>query len=100
LPQKMLLSGCLMSLSSKCSLSRIRHMSSPGWLDCGVCCAFFAAQGSGITSDFRSLKGKRIGYVGEFGKIQIDELTKYYGQSISIPSLFMYSYWAVSFLLV
>lgn len=34
---------------------------------------------SGITTDFRSLKGKRIGYVGEFGKIQIDELTKYYG---------------------
>lgn len=24
---------------------------------------------SGITSDFRSLKGKRIGYVGEFGKV-------------------------------
>ncbi|EEP79810.1 pyrimidine precursor biosynthesis enzyme THI5 [Uncinocarpus reesii 1704] len=36
---------------------------------------------SGITTDFRSLKGKRIGYVGEFGKIQIDELTKYYGMS-------------------
>ncbi|KAN0080734.1 NMT1/THI5 like domain containing protein [Elaphomyces granulatus] len=36
---------------------------------------------SGITSDFRSLKGKRIGYVGEFGKIQIDELTKYYGMT-------------------
>ncbi|KAI9933100.1 glycylpeptide N-tetradecanoyltransferase [Aspergillus wentii] len=36
---------------------------------------------SGITEDFRSLKGKRIGYVGEFGKIQIDELTKYYGMS-------------------
>ncbi|KAF2756782.1 thiamine biosynthesis protein [Pseudovirgaria hyperparasitica] len=34
---------------------------------------------SGVTTDFRSLKGKRIGYVGEFGKIQIDELTKYYG---------------------
>ncbi|EPE25789.1 Periplasmic binding protein-like II [Glarea lozoyensis ATCC 20868] len=34
---------------------------------------------SGITTDFRSLKGKKIGYVGEFGKIQIDELTKYYG---------------------
>jgi len=34
---------------------------------------------SGITTDFKSLKGKRIGYVGEFGKIQIDELTKYYG---------------------
>ncbi|PGH16348.1 hypothetical protein AJ79_01890 [Helicocarpus griseus UAMH5409] len=38
---------------------------------------------SGITSDFRSLKGKKIGYVGEFGKIQIDELTKYYGMSTS-----------------
>ncbi|OAA52975.1 pyrimidine biosynthase [Cordyceps fumosorosea ARSEF 2679] len=34
---------------------------------------------SGITADFRSLKGKRIGYVGEFGKIQIDELTSHYG---------------------
>ncbi|EFP84431.2 protein NMT1 [Puccinia graminis f. sp. tritici CRL 75-36-700-3] len=38
-------------------------------------------EGSGITSDFKSLKGKRIGYVGEFGKIQIDELTKYYGMT-------------------
>ncbi|EGD96152.1 thiamine biosynthesis protein Nmt1 [Trichophyton tonsurans CBS 112818] len=36
---------------------------------------------SGITTDFRSPKGKRIGYVGEFGKIQIDELTKYYGMT-------------------
>ncbi|KAL8281534.1 hypothetical protein RQP46_006218 [Phenoliferia psychrophenolica] len=36
-------------------------------------------EGSGVTSDFQSLRGKRIGYVGEFGKIQIDELTKYYG---------------------
>lgn len=36
---------------------------------------------SGITTDFRTLKGKRIGYVGEFGKIQIDELTKYYGMT-------------------
>lgn len=34
---------------------------------------------SGITTDFQSLRGKRIGYVGEFGKIQLDELTKYYG---------------------
>ncbi|KAK9327176.1 NMT1/THI5 like-domain-containing protein [Lipomyces starkeyi] len=34
---------------------------------------------SGITTDFRSLKGKKIGYVGEFGKIQIDELTSHYG---------------------
>ncbi|CAX40408.1 pyrimidine precursor biosynthesis enzyme, putative [Candida dubliniensis CD36] len=38
-------------------------------------------EGSGITSDFRSLKGKRIGYVGEFGKIQVDELTKHYGMT-------------------
>lgn len=26
-------------------------------------------QGSGVTSDFKSLKDKRIGYVGEFGKV-------------------------------
>ncbi|KAK8221619.1 NMT1/THI5 like-domain-containing protein [Phyllosticta capitalensis] len=38
---------------------------------------------SGITTDFRTLKGKRIGYVGEFGKIQIDELTAHYGMSPS-----------------
>ncbi|CAI5756247.1 unnamed protein product [Candida verbasci] len=38
-------------------------------------------EGSGISTDFQSLKGKRIGYVGEFGKIQIDELTKYYNMS-------------------
>jgi pyrimidine precursor biosynthesis enzyme len=36
---------------------------------------------SGITSDFTTLKGKRIGYVGEFGKIQLDELTAHYGMS-------------------
>ncbi|PWN53465.1 putative thiamine biosynthesis protein [Violaceomyces palustris] len=36
-------------------------------------------EGSGISTDFRSLKGKRIGYVGEFGKIQIDELTAHFG---------------------
>lgn len=36
---------------------------------------------SGITTDFKSLKGKRIGYVGEFGKIQIDELTRHYGMT-------------------
>ncbi|KAN0061947.1 Glycylpeptide N-tetradecanoyltransferase [Thecaphora frezii] len=36
-------------------------------------------EGSGITADFTSLKGKRIGYVGEFGKIQIDELTRHFG---------------------
>ncbi|ODV81110.1 pyrimidine precursor biosynthesis enzyme [Suhomyces tanzawaensis NRRL Y-17324] len=38
-------------------------------------------KGNGVTEDFRSLKGKRIGYVGEFGKIQVDELTKYYGMT-------------------
>lgn len=38
-------------------------------------------EGSGITSDFTSMKGKKIGYVGEFGKIQIDELTRHYGMS-------------------
>lgn len=27
---------------------------------------------SGITTDFRSLKGKKIGYVGEFGKVCIE----------------------------
>jgi len=26
---------------------------------------------SGITTDFRSLRGKKIGYVGEFGKVRI-----------------------------
>ncbi|KAF3006601.1 glycylpeptide N-tetradecanoyltransferase [Curvularia kusanoi] len=36
---------------------------------------------SGISADFNSLKGKRIGYVGEFGKIQLDELTAHYGMS-------------------
>ncbi|KAK0889978.1 Glycylpeptide N-tetradecanoyltransferase [Friedmanniomyces endolithicus] len=36
---------------------------------------------SGITIDFRTLKGKKIGYVGEFGKIQIDELTSHYGMA-------------------
>jgi pyrimidine precursor biosynthesis enzyme len=36
---------------------------------------------SGITTDFKSLRGKRIGYVGEFGKIQLDELTRYYGMT-------------------
>lgn len=32
-----------------------------------------------ITADLRSIKGKRIGYVGEFGKIQIDELMSRHG---------------------
>jgi len=36
---------------------------------------------SGISPDFHTLKGKRIGYVGEFGKIQIDELTSHYGMT-------------------
>lgn len=36
---------------------------------------------SGITADFRTLRGKHIGYVGEFGKIQIDELTSHYGMT-------------------
>ncbi|PWN17844.1 NMT1-domain-containing protein [Microstroma glucosiphilum] len=40
-------------------------------------------EGSGITTDFRSLKGKKIGYVGEFGKIQIDELTAHFGMAPS-----------------
>ncbi|KAL1925369.1 uncharacterized protein VTP21DRAFT_252 [Calcarisporiella thermophila] len=34
---------------------------------------------SGITEDFQTLRGKRIGYVGEFGKIILDELTQHYG---------------------
>lgn len=38
-------------------------------------------EGSGITTDFQSLRGKRIGYVGEFGKVQIDELTAHYGMT-------------------
>lgn len=38
-------------------------------------------KGRGITSDFQSLKGKRIGYVGQFGKIQLDELTSHYGMT-------------------
>lgn len=38
-------------------------------------------ESSGITTDFQTLKGKRIGYVGEFGKIQIDELTSHYGMT-------------------
>ncbi|KAJ3077211.1 glycylpeptide N-tetradecanoyltransferase [Podochytrium sp. JEL0797] len=34
-----------------------------------------------ITEDFASLKGRRIGYVGEFGKIIIDNLTQRYGMT-------------------
>lgn len=33
-------------------------------------------QGSGVTSDFKSLKGKRIGYVGEFGKVRRRSMAK------------------------
>lgn len=40
-------------------------------------------EGNGISENFISLKGKKIGYVGEFGKIQIDELTKHYGMKPS-----------------
>ncbi|PWN24609.1 NMT1-domain-containing protein [Jaminaea rosea] len=40
-------------------------------------------EGSGITTDFRSIKGKTIGYVGEFGKIQLDELTAHFGMQPS-----------------
>uniref|UniRef100_A0A183CFL4 Thiamine pyrimidine synthase n=1 Tax=Globodera pallida TaxID=36090 RepID=A0A183CFL4_GLOPA len=36
-------------------------------------------KGSGINADFTSLRGKRIGYVGEFGKIQVDELCGQFG---------------------
>ncbi|KAJ4338034.1 Glycylpeptide N-tetradecanoyltransferase [Ascochyta clinopodiicola] len=38
---------------------------------------------SGITPDFTTLRGKKIGYVGEFGKIQLDELTAHYGMAPS-----------------
>ncbi|ODV82969.1 hypothetical protein CANARDRAFT_10064 [[Candida] arabinofermentans NRRL YB-2248] len=34
-----------------------------------------------VDGDFTSLKGKKIGYVGEFGKIQIDELCGHYGMT-------------------
>ncbi|BGP03894.1 Glycylpeptide N-tetradecanoyltransferase [Rhodotorula toruloides] len=36
-------------------------------------------KGNGITNDFRSLKGKRIGYVGYFGAVQVRELAEKYG---------------------
>ncbi|GAA6006623.1 hypothetical protein JCM11491_003121 [Sporobolomyces phaffii] len=32
-----------------------------------------------VTGDFDSLRGKRIGYVGHFGKIQVDELFNFHG---------------------
>lgn len=41
---------------------------------------------SGITTDFRTLNGKRIGYVGEFGKIQIDELKMVCPHRTTLPS--------------
>ncbi|GAA5872972.1 hypothetical protein JCM1840_007286 [Sporobolomyces johnsonii] len=34
--------------------------------------------GNVVTSDFDSLRGKRVGYVGHFGKIQIDELFQHH----------------------
>lgn len=37
-----------------------------------------------MATDFASIcRGKRIGYVGEFGKIQIDELCHHYGMDPS-----------------
>ncbi|KAF9915873.1 glycylpeptide N-tetradecanoyltransferase [Lobosporangium transversale] len=41
----------------------------------------YLASQSGITTDFQTLRGKKIGYVGEFGKIQLDELTRHYGMT-------------------
>jgi len=35
-------------------------------------------QEDAVNSDFASLRGKRIGYVGHFGKIQIDELFQWH----------------------
>jgi pyrimidine precursor biosynthesis enzyme len=34
-----------------------------------------------ITSDVSSIKGKRIGYVGQFGKVIVDELMQHYGMT-------------------
>ncbi|KAF9189055.1 glycylpeptide N-tetradecanoyltransferase [Haplosporangium sp. Z 767] len=36
---------------------------------------------SGITTDFENLRGKRVGYAGEFGMIPLDELTRHYGMT-------------------
>ncbi|GAA6059688.1 hypothetical protein JCM10212_000075 [Sporobolomyces blumeae] len=36
-------------------------------------------KGGGVTSDFASLRGKRLGYVGHFGKVQIDGLFHEFG---------------------
>ncbi|TIA90365.1 hypothetical protein E3P97_02580 [Wallemia ichthyophaga] len=36
-------------------------------------------KGNGVTNDFTSLKGKKIGYVGEFGKVQVAELAQAHG---------------------
>jgi pyrimidine precursor biosynthesis enzyme len=33
---------------------------------------------SAVNSDFASLRGKRLGFVGKFGKVQIDELFQFY----------------------
>ncbi|ORY90015.1 NMT1/THI5 like-domain-containing protein [Syncephalastrum racemosum] len=41
----------------------------------------YLKSGNKISTEFDSLKGKRIGYVGEFGKIQLDELTRQYGMT-------------------
>nr|ADB55722.1 putative thiamine biosynthesis protein [Pseudozyma flocculosa] len=43
-------------------------------------------EGSGIT-DFRSLKGKKIGYVGEFGKIQVSPRPPVHRRAARISSL-------------
>ncbi|KAJ3054391.1 glycylpeptide N-tetradecanoyltransferase [Rhizophlyctis rosea] len=43
---------------------------------------YIKSQGK-ITEDFESLRGKRIGYVGEFGKIIIDELTSHHNMTPS-----------------
>ncbi|GAA5989881.1 hypothetical protein JCM5350_006598 [Sporobolomyces pararoseus] len=37
-----------------------------------------SGQAGAVTSDFASLRGKRVGYVGHFGKIQIDELFQWH----------------------
>ena len=40
-------------------------------------------KGSGITEDFTSIKGKRGGYVGHFGKIQLDAIAEHFGMKAS-----------------
>jgi pyrimidine precursor biosynthesis enzyme len=39
---------------------------------------------SGITTDFRSLKGKKIGYVGEFGKVRGQSLLAHRVLAVSV----------------